>query len=104
MEDKNITVYVDGTPKFKISVNEKTKIGQIKKILSDQVKYSEVRMEVTKGKDLPKVFQTDTYDKTTLKSIFRNLNDAKIFLTQTRKLGKVLLLHCSFFFHSLDKT
>ena len=87
MEGKNIQVLVDGVPKFNISVTENTKIGEIKKILS-RIDYKTIEMEVYPGKRLPKVFETNTYDKTKLKSVYNKLRDSKIYLSSNNKERK----------------
>jgi len=80
-EEKVITVYVDGVPKFKITVIRNTQIGQIKKLLGE---YIEAKMEVYKGKELP-VFQTNKYDKVNLSGVFNKMKDSKIFLKSKPK-------------------
>jgi len=45
-------------------------------------------MEVYPGKRLPKVFETNTYDKTKLKSVYNKLRDSKIYLSSNNKERK----------------
>jgi len=79
---KSITIVVDGAPKFKIEVSQDTTIGQIKKIVEKQGKYSYDKLEVYKGKGLPGVLSTSKYDKVKLGDTFAKLKDARLYVIE----------------------
>jgi len=82
--EKEITVFIDGTPKFRVTVTKDTTIGQIKKLFPKMV-YEDMKMEAYKGKEVPGVLKSSKYDKTNLSSVFDRMKDAKIYLETKKK-------------------
>lgn len=91
MDTKKLLIILDGSPKFNIGVNEKTKISDIKKVLKnffDQNKLDVenylIQFNINSTTQVP-VFNTRSYDDMTLEGLFDKINNGQIFIKKQRR-------------------
>ena len=84
--EKNIIIYINNVPILNLVVDKNTLIGNVKKVLGKEYSNYNIKMYLNSSTEL-KVFDTDKYDKFSIKSVFDDMENSIIILE--KRHGKI---------------